>query len=186
MKANCQTMNLSAPLLGAFFLLTSIFCLVVSAKQPQPEALTPSFAPAGPDLGVIQVGCDDCRCGKNCGGRCCSECCEAVCCPKRVEKEVKKHCWKVEPKLVCIPGFRWPWERCDHKNPGCADGCDCAECCALPCGRVRCVNVLEKHEYKCQECGYEWEAKCIRSSSQKGSCCGRSCPSCGSDCNCDS
>lgn len=162
------------------------------------------------DPAVTPASCCDSECDKCCDGgagccgkgkSCCSSscCCEAVCCPKRVTEEVKKHCWLVKPELVCIPGFRfecnWGKSKCSKKG-GCDRCCDdlccgdgCCEngtcCCNDPgkptCGRVRCINVLEKHEFKCEECGYEWEVKCVRSGKRR-SCCGKrgcNCPSCG-------
>jgi len=132
---------------------------------------------------LIQVGCDNACCSSDsCGGVCC---CEAVCCPQQVEKEVKEHCWKVESKLVCIPSFRWPWQRKTNQSPDCGDGCDCGvegcrlRCGKVRCGKVRCVNVLEKHETTCKEYSYEWEAKCVRSSSRPRSGSQACCPRCG-------
>lgn len=159
------------------------------------------------DSAVEPAGCCDDNCDSCCGndqgccgnksGSCCQSncCCKAVCCPKKVTEEVKKHCWLVKPELVCIPGFRfecnWGKSKCGKKSGGCdtccGDSC-CGEgkcCCNDPgkptCGRVRCIHVLEKHEYKCEECGYEWDVKCIRTGRGR-SCCGKngcSCPSCG-------
>ena len=135
------------------------------------------------DDAISPAACAKCRRNNDCccGSNCCQECCEAVCCPKRVTEEVKKHCWKVNPELVCVPGFRLPWVCGDKSRVLCGDECCgyCQECCEPQCGRIRCVNVLEKHEYTCEECGWEWEVKCIRSA--RG-CCGEAdcCPSCGS------
>ena len=160
------------------------------------------------DTEVHPTGCTDSCCGGGdrckkscCDGGCCNGkncCCEAVCCPKRITEEVKKNCWLVKPELVCIPGFRFQcnWNRdkscnrgncydtCTGGEGGCSKG-SCCECAPPTCGRVRCVNVLEKHEYKCEECGYAWEAKCVRTSNgccrSKGGC---NCPSCGSKNGC--
>ena len=136
--------------------------------------------------GVTPVSCTDSCCGGGAcsGGNCC---CEAVCCPKRVTEEVKQHCWKVEPELVCIPGFRF---QCNWNSPKCGrSGCDtcCGDvcssghdnCCPPKCGRVRCIHVLEKHEYTCEKCGYEWEAKCVRASKACGCRDSCNCPACG-------
>jgi len=129
----------------------------------QDTAVTPA--------GFCDAGCDSC-CGKGgCSGRSC--CCDAVCCPKKVTEEVKKHCWKVKSKMICIPGFRF---ECNWGKNKC-----CSDPGTLTCGRVRCINVLEKHKYTCDKCGYEWSVKCVRSG--KGGCfrgggC-NSCPSCG-------
>ena len=177
----------------------------VSAGQPAFESVVEQ------DAEVNSAGCTDSCCGDSCGGSSCKKscysgtcgngrncCCEAVCCPKRVTEDVKKHCWLVKPELVCIPGFRfqcnWNRDKCCNRGDCCdtctgGDGCcskgSCCECSPLTCGRVRCVNVLEKHEYKCDECGYEWEAKCVRTGNgccrSKGGC---NCPSCGSKNGC--
>lgn len=130
-------------------------------------------------------------------GSCGSCCCKPVCCPKKVTEEVKQHCWKVKPEWICIPGFRfecnWGKSQCSERG-GC---CDCGDsCCSSAnrccdadtptCGRVRCVNVLEKHEYTCEECGWEWEVKCVRTGQ---GCChsqGNSCPNCGKSGGCAS
>ena len=134
------------------------------------------------DTEITPAACTD-----SCSG---SRCCEATCCPKRVTEEVKKHCWKVKSEMVCIPGFRFQctWNRDKGNNANCNDCCTTSSCCdANPptCGRVRCIRVLEKHEYTCEECGYEWDVKGVRTS--KGRCCGEggcSCPSCGSQNDC--
>ena len=158
----------------------------------QPTPLDSSHA----DTQINLANCCDGNCPVNCKSGNCKKCycikCQGVCCPKVVEKEVKKHCWKVSPKLVCIPGFRWPWEKCKTRKDECCDRCvgGCDEClsksCKLPCGRVRCVNVLEKHEYTCKKCGYEWTAKCVctsKCSKKSNACC--NCPECGNVGCCD-
>ena len=165
------------------------------AVESQPEALTSLDADVKP-AGCCDAG-GDAGCGR--GQGCCgsSQCCKAVCCPKKVTNEVKKHYWLVKPEMVCIPGFRfecnWGKRRGSQKGGCCKDTCcesdTCCsgdKCCANDpgkptCGRVRCINVLEKHEYKCDECGYQWEVKCVRKGG-RGSCCGKGdccCPSCG-------
>ena len=163
------------------------------------------------DTEVTPTGCTDSCCGNGCcesgccnggccNGKCCNGgncCCEAVCCPKHVKEEVKKHYWCVKPELVCIPGFRFVcnWNRPKCCNSNCCDTCAgsdgccgngcCCDCIPPKCGRVRCINVLEKHEYTCEECGYEWEVKCVRT--KNGCCCGKGgckCPACGRKHNC--
>jgi len=111
------------------------------------------------DPTAVFANCTDVRCTQ----------CEPVCSPRRVKKEEKKHCWKVLPKYVCIPGYKLPWQSCGTPR----------------CGRVRCINVLEKHEYKCEKCGYEWEVKMVRTG--KKQCCNRRsncCPDCGTSSGC--
>lgn len=82
----------------------------------------------------------------HCGPRGCPECGCKTCVPTPETKKVKKHCWEVDCKDVCIPKFKWPWE----------------PCCSEPrCGRVRSVKVLIKKEYECEECGYKWTVQCV-------------------------
>ncbi|WP_146453141.1 hypothetical protein [Bythopirellula polymerisocia] len=91
--------------------------------------------------------------------------CEPVCCPKNVIGTEEKSCWKVACEYVCVPGFRFPWDKC----------------CGPVCGWVRRVNVLEEHKYECETCGYEWEVKCVctnQGHSRKHS----KCPRCQRDC----
>lgn len=137
------------------------------------------------DAQVEQTGCTDSCCG---APSCSTSCCKAVCCPKKVTEEVKKHCWCVKAKQICIPKWQFSlnFGTCNKKNVDCGDCCSSGTCCDCPppaCGRVRCINVLEKHEYKCEECGYEWEVKCVRAGRKTCSCDGCSCPSCGHHCD---
>ena len=81
------------------------------------------------------------------GGACakCPRCENRICVPERVTVKEKKHCWEVECKEICIPGFKGPWQ----------------SCCEPPaCGRVRTVKELKKVEYECERCGYRWEPAC--------------------------
>lgn len=130
-------------------------------------------------------------------------CCESE--TKKVE--VEKHCYNVCAEPVCVPPFRWPWEcRKDKCGKGCCSdggcdtccgdtccgGCEGCGCCGtgscgcskgfslfgcLKCGKVRCINVLEKEKYKCEECVTEWKTV-------KKGCCG--CCGKGSGCGCAS
>ncbi len=149
--------------------------VVAHAQLVQPASVATNLTPVQ-DSKVMLAGCTDscCRCETASG--------KAVCCPRRVTEEVKKHCWKVKSEMICIPSFRF---RCNWKkrakNCDCGDGCcaggNCTDC-PPKCGRVRCINVLEKHEYTCEKCGYEWDVKCVRSGKK---CCpvgGCDCPSC--------
>ena len=161
-------MKFSKNLLGTVCLAALVTMNAVAEQQAskQPVAL----ASAEVDAQVVPTGCTRGRCTRSCPY------CKDVCCPALKEKEVKKHCWKVTPDLVCIPGFRWPWHRCTAESPQCGDDCQRAK---PRCGRVRCVNVLEKHEYTCKKCSYEWTVKQVCSGScsfDSGDCC---CPDCG-------
>jgi hypothetical protein len=71
----------------------------------------------------------------------CPECQSHTCCPTPETTTVKKHCWAVECKKVCIPAIKHPCAPCDEPPA---------------CGRVRTVKVLKRVEYECQECGYKW------------------------------
>ena len=159
--------TISKHLLGTACLAVLV---AVNALAEQQAELQDHTEPSLQDSSVQTTSCEkDCQCN----GRCSSE---YVCCPKAVEKEVKKSCWLVKPKLVCVPGFRWPWECLGKKNPSCGDDCDSTK---PRCGFVRCINTLEKHEYTCKECGYEWTIKrvcCSNCGGNSSSCC---CPECG-------
>ncbi len=164
--------NFGAILLGTALLVAFSSAVALAEQQDIQQPIL--LVTASEDSQVVPTGCD--------GGSCCNDCCtESVCCPVRVEVEVKKHCWNVKTENVCIPGFRWPWE-CNSKvkKPSCGDCCDTGcDSCAPRCGRVRCVNVLEKHEYTCKKCGYEWKVKSVcrgNSTCDASNCC---CPECG-------
>ena len=75
----------------------------------------------------------------------CPECGKKVCSAIPEEKTTTKDCYEVEHKEICIPRFRWPWEKCHEPK----------------CGRVITVSVLKKVEYECHECGYRWEINCV-------------------------
>lgn len=170
-------------LLGLACLAMGLSLNVARGLEPQPSAT--DFLE---DTQLQQTACH--RCGKvKCNCNC--SCCEPVCCPKRVTEKEKKHCWCVKSEFVCIPFFRLPWECCKCPTDcSCKDCCDGGAGCAAGCGRgtcgpvcgwVRCINVLEKKEYECEKCGYEWEVKCVRRSGGRCSPCagGGCCPKCG-------
>ena len=92
--------------------------------------------------------CDFCS---GCGSTCCA--CRDCCYCTTEKEKVKKHCWNVSCEKVCIP-------------PVCVPGC--CGCCWLPkwccpCAkcRVRCISVLEKHNYECEECKCRWEVRSV-------------------------
>ncbi len=156
-----------------------------SLQQPGALATTADHVLKASASEVRPAGCCDGAAGCcNCAGNCC---CKPTCCPQRVVEEVEKKCWKVKSKYVCIPSFRWPWECAGGSKRDCAAGSCCGEggctsgCCNCPpkCGKVRCVNVLEQHKYKCKKCGTEWKVQCVRSGN-RCSCEGDGCcPGCG-------
>lgn len=158
--------GLASVSIGVTFVAT-----ILSAEQ------TPGFS-TGEAINTVGGICQQCGCNKL---ECC--CAEPKCCPVRTVEKEKKSCWQVASEYVCIPRFRFPWECCD-----CPASCRCKDCCPGPtgsrgpcgplCGRVRCVNVLEAHEYECEKCGFQWEVKCVRTTrgSRSGPC---NCPNCG-------
>lgn len=84
-------------------------------------------------------------------------------CKLEVDTEkIKKSCWKIERKQICIPEVRFPWSKLTQcRHHGCRG---CAECCEPRCARVRTVRQLKKHSYECgEECVYSWklEEACI-------------------------
>jgi len=96
-------------------------------------------------------------------------CDDQACCPKckfSVSKEaVKKHCYGVECKTICIPRITFPWQTarskaCDEGcDQGCDDGCNgsCHRCLAPQNGaKLKTVHVLKKFEYTCEQCKYQW------------------------------
>lgn len=94
----------------------------------------------------------------------CPSCGEKVCRLEAKSQTVKKQCYKVECKEICIPKikFCWPWQR-DSKS-SCASGCtdgNCNSCSSCSdtarCGKVKTVKVLIKVDYECKKCGYEWK-----------------------------
>lgn len=84
---------------------------------------------------VSTCGCASCRKKVACPQ------CDCQFCELDVKKgEVEKTCFKTEQKEVCIPAVRLPWK----KN------------CPPTRSKVRTVNVLKKHKYKCPKCQYKW------------------------------
>lgn len=94
---------------------------------------------------------------------------DQACCPKckcSVSKEaVKKHCYGVECKTICIPRITFPWQTvCRHVGDavcdgGCEEGCDgsCTSCPSpLNGAKLKTVRILKKFEYTCERCKYRW------------------------------
>ena len=83
----------------------------------------------------------------------CSQGCKS--CRLHVETlKVKKHCYSIECKDICIPPVRFPWQKC----------------CTLKCGKIKTVRVLKKHNYTCEKCGYKWTVECNCGSCTSGNC----------------
>ena len=81
-------------------------------------------------------------------------------CTLSVEKgTVKRECYEVECKQICIPRVTFPWQKktccsaCGGK--GCRDGK--SGCCAAhTCAKAKSVRVLKKYEYECPACKFHW------------------------------
>lgn len=123
---------------------------------------------------------------------CCPSCGEKACRLEVKTESVKKHCYKVECKEICIPKikFCWPWQRggkagCGDGNctdAGCTGDCTAASCtdsgcidgnCSscrdtARCGKVKTVKVLKKVDYECKKCGYEWKIYDVGCTSRDG------------------
>lgn len=87
----------------------------------------------------------------------CDHCprCKTRCRAEVTKEDVKKHCFEVECKTICIPKVTFPWQL--HKLVGkncCQDSCSCPP--PAKCAKTRKVHVLVKHEYTCPECKYKW------------------------------
>jgi hypothetical protein len=119
-------------------------------------------------------GCGDSKCGA--GVRCPR--CHGTCELSVSKDEVKKSCWDVECKTICVPRITFPWQKCGDCGSRCGGKCgdgksdgkcgdldcnlDCAKCggpkaCgAAPCARAKTVRTLKKVEYTCSHCKYKW------------------------------
>lgn len=98
-----------------------------------------------PALGSRPGTCQQCGNGSNCDCRSCRHS-NDVCSCTMEEEEIKKHCWKTKCKQVCIPPIRLPKWFCWFGK-------------RYAKGRVRRVNELEKHEYKCSKRRCQWDVK---------------------------
>ncbi|REJ93380.1 MAG: hypothetical protein DWQ34_10720 [Planctomycetota bacterium] len=93
---------------------------------------------------------DDCArppvCCKPAGS--CATAIECIyCCRPVVKREtVEKEGFDVECEYICVPGIKWPWQKCCEKPS---------------CGKVKKVRKLVKREWECGEkCVWEWELSC--------------------------
>tara|TARA_R110002111_G_scaffold67_2_gene634 strand:+ start:63687 stop:64145 length:459 start_codon:yes stop_codon:yes gene_type:complete len=90
-------------------------------------------------------------CGSSNNG--CSQGCKT--CRLHMETlKVKKYCFNIECKDICIPPVRFPWQKC----------------CELKCGKIKTVRVLKKHEYTCEKCGYKWTVENLCGDCNSGKC----------------
>lgn len=108
---------------------------------------------------VTQCGCNDASCRGGCAlgrhrlKRPCRQCrgdCGSVECPSceneicRLEldqSKVKKTCFKVEQKPICVPPVRFPWQK------DCPPGTS----------KTKLIKVLSTHTYECPSCSYKWK-----------------------------
>jgi len=80
-------------------------------------------------------------CNTQCGCVQCPQCDGETCKLELDNSKVKKSCFKVEQKAVCIPPVRLPWKKC----------------CPPGTSKTRTVNVLKVHKYECPNCSYKWK-----------------------------
>ena len=114
--------------------------------------------------------------GRNCDVHCPR--CQGTCELSVSKEEVKKHCWDVECKTICIPRITFPWQKCGDCGTCCGGNCglgksgdkgadldcnlDCVKaggvraCGAARCARAKTVRTLKKVEYSCSKCKYKW------------------------------
>lgn len=85
-----------------------------------------------------------------------------VCSPKVTTKKVKKRLYEAQCKKVCVPRFRWPWQKCDGEV-----------------GRVRTIHKLAIRIRTTEKPALDWKspeicAPCVEQAHEPG--CG--CPQC--------
>ena len=116
------------------------FCLTIGLFPAVPTSswLTAGGVVATPAMGCHCRACRGKRHKRNC--RKCPKCNQDSCYPTCEKKKVKKTCFEVDQKVVCIPRVTFPWQKCFK---GCA--------------KTRTVNVLGVKEYECDECKFTWK-----------------------------
>lgn len=84
-------------------------------------------------------------CGLGCKPGCAADR-VCYCRPVPRQETVTRECFDVECEYICIPGIKFPWQRC----------------CEPPsCGKVRCVRRLTSHEHECgTRIVWDWEVTC--------------------------
>ena len=116
-------------------------------------AITATLISGHRNFAESQVPCYDQTKGVCGNTNYCSQGCKT--CRMHVETlKVKKHCYYIECKDICIPPVRFPWQKC----------------CDLKCGKIKTVRVLKKHNYTCEKCGYKWTVECNCDSCSSGNC----------------
>lgn len=116
--------------------------------------ISSSFLSSEALAGVIgKANCDTNGCNTDDS---CNSCCDKIICPKPCGYcvpeykcvDIKKTCFKVECKTICIPAITFPWER--RINGCCSDCCDKAgadgrnTCGPTKCGKVISVRSIKK------------------------------------------
>ena len=99
-------------------------------------------------------------------GMICCPVCDHVCKLDTKEVEIEKTCFKVEPKVVCIPRVVFPWQKARKAACAACTACNGKGCtaCVQNGARLRRVCVLKTEKYKCPACEYTWSAE------KKGTC----------------
>lgn len=97
------------------------------------------------------------------GKKFCPDSSHKVCESVPVTKSVKKSCYEVECKEICIPAYRFSFSWGKHCSSKCAakDHKNCGrDACARKHGRVKTVKVLKKVDGKVGEkCTYAWKIR---------------------------
>ena len=81
----------------------------------------------------------------------CKSCGKEICYPEHKTKKVKVKYYDIECVRICVPGIRWPWQKC---KPG--------------CGKVRVVKRLVIKEKEVEKCVCEWKAPKVCESCESG------------------
>ncbi len=117
-------------------------------------AVTVSLSGGAQSSAELKSGAPCCdKVNGTCNSNYCSHGCKT--CRLYVETlKVKKHCFNIECKDICIPPVRFPWQKC----------------CELKCGKIKTVRVLKKHEYTCEKCGYKWDVENLCGACSTGNC----------------
>lgn len=108
--------------------------------------------------GIVQCGCSNtscdggcrasrhrqkkaCRnCNSDCGSVQCPSCADEICKLELDNSKVKKKCFVVEQKPICVPPIRLPWAKCPPAT-----------------SKTKLVKVLSTKSYECPNCAYKWK-----------------------------
>jgi hypothetical protein len=114
-------------------------------------------------LTIAQAGERPNACPEACPEACHVKCprCDNICHVTVGLEKVKRHCYDVECKTICIPRITFPWQiACGTRCDTCCDSP--GMCCPEPANsaKLRTVRVLKKFEYECERCKYTWSPTC--------------------------